>query len=280
MRHIESLESRRLLSTGSISGTVFNDLNADGSREVSEPGIANFKVYMDLNHDGIHQQSEPTAVSGTNGTWKITGLAAGTYSVREVQQPARWTETTPVSKTAFVKAGNTTAGLLFGNAKNKTLLKFTFDGASFYAPSVNAVGYSSTLTQNGNDVVTGGQTGDPGKAAAWNSGVNDGGNSLTLHTRFFVHPVTLSFDYRSTTGTSYGPANIAITHTPDGYPNLLPPTTVALTRDSRWHHVTVTINPENVSFLPKGMTITLTPSSGAGLGVLSVDNLTLSGILP
>ena len=286
MRHVETLESRRLLSTGSISGTVFNDLNADTLREAGEPGLSSFKVFVDFNKDGIHQQSEPSAVSGTNGAWKITGVAPGNYWVEEVRQIANWTETTGFYDPATVKAGSTTSGLLFGNAKNKTLVKFTFDGPKFYAPSIDTPGLggsTSTLTQTGNDVVTGGQAGDSGKAAAWNRGVNDGNNALTLHTRFFLHSVTLSFDYRSTaisaTGKSFGPASITITDQPDMVP--LPQThTIMLTRDGQWHHVNLTINSRNVTLLPKGMTITLTPSDGADLGTLSIDNLTISGILP
>src|SRR4051794_13061902 len=48
---LEVLEGRRLLSKASISGVVFNDLNADGDRDAHENGIAGIRVYIDRDND-------------------------------------------------------------------------------------------------------------------------------------------------------------------------------------------------------------------------------------
>ena len=286
MNHIEALESRRLLSTGSISGTVFNDLNSDGKHQASEPGLTGWQVILDLNHNGKLDAGEPHTKSLTGGAWSIIGLAPGTYSVRE-SLLSYWRETTPATGiiTATVKAGQTKSGLLFGDVKKtaQPLVKFTFDGPKFYAPSLDTLG-GSTLTQAGNDVVAGGQAGDPGKSLAWNRGVNDGGNALTLHTKFTSDLLYVSFDYRSTavsaTGKSYGPTTITVTQGIEGTTVSVPVGTITLTRDSQWHHATIAIPAMNLALTPKGHTITLSPSNGADLGTLSIDNLTLSGITP
>src|SRR5450432_1772749 len=48
---IQPLESRTLFDS-SISGTVFNDLNADGTQNAGEAGLANQTVFLDQNFDG------------------------------------------------------------------------------------------------------------------------------------------------------------------------------------------------------------------------------------
>ena len=44
---METLEPRQLLTTGSISGTVFDDLNADGIRNTGEPGLSDWIVTLE-----------------------------------------------------------------------------------------------------------------------------------------------------------------------------------------------------------------------------------------
>src|SRR5207247_809673 len=53
---------------GTKSGTKYNDLNANGTRNVGEPGLANWTIraYVDVNGDGTLQAGETTiAASAT-----------------------------------------------------------------------------------------------------------------------------------------------------------------------------------------------------------------------
>ncbi|HND54910.1 MAG TPA: hypothetical protein PLV92_21000, partial [Pirellulaceae bacterium] len=51
LRSPESLEDRRLMA-GDIAGTVFNDLNANGVNDTTDPGLSGWTVFADTNADG------------------------------------------------------------------------------------------------------------------------------------------------------------------------------------------------------------------------------------
>jgi len=70
-----------------ISGKVWNDMNANGVREVGEPGLAGWTVVL---------TSGQTAVTDGSGSYHFTGLKPGDYEISEVLQ-AGWTLTTAES---------------------------------------------------------------------------------------------------------------------------------------------------------------------------------------
>ncbi len=81
----ELLEPRNLLAgTASIAGTVWNDLDGDGSRGGAEPGLAGVTIYLDLNDNTAVNAGEPTQVTAGNGSYSFANLDAGNYVVREV----------------------------------------------------------------------------------------------------------------------------------------------------------------------------------------------------
>lgn len=80
---IETLESRTLLAS-SISGFIYNDVNANGLRDAGENGIRNTKVYLDLNNDGKKQKAEPVLKASKTGGYTFENLDAGTYTVRAI----------------------------------------------------------------------------------------------------------------------------------------------------------------------------------------------------
>ncbi|MGC4032022.1 MAG: PQQ-dependent sugar dehydrogenase [Tepidisphaeraceae bacterium] len=82
--------------TASINGYVVNDTNKDGKWTSGEKGITGRTVWLDLNNDGNQGVTEPTLVTGDNGKFTFTNLAAGTYRVREVV-PAGWKQTSPIN---------------------------------------------------------------------------------------------------------------------------------------------------------------------------------------
>lgn len=284
---IEPLEPRRLLSTGSLAGVIFNDANGDGTHQRAEPGLSGWTVFLDLNSNGKLDAKEPSTVSRKNGRWILSGLAGGTYSVREVVQN-NWRQTAPVSGVidATLTAGRVTRAPAFGDQRNAApnLAYFDFDGSPFYAPSLDLIG-GTTIVQAGNNVVAGGQAGISGTAAAWDHGVNDDGNSLSLHLDpAKITQLSVSFDYRSTktsaTGISFGPAKIAVKLKVDGAVKVTSITTLSLTRDSAWHPASISLSRIARLSSVKGVTITLLPANGADLGTLSIDDLAVSGVMP
>jgi serine-aspartate repeat-containing protein C/D/E len=101
---------------GGITGTVFDDANADGVRQAGEPGLANWSVYVDLDHDGVRDASDRAAVTYGNGHYSFSHLRPGTYQVREVP-PAGWLPVGPVGgvRDVTVVSGQDTTGQDFAN---------------------------------------------------------------------------------------------------------------------------------------------------------------------
>ncbi|HEV8062957.1 MAG TPA: DUF4214 domain-containing protein [Gemmataceae bacterium] len=70
-------------SNGTISGVVFSDFNLNGQQDGGEPGLAGQTVFLDLNNTGVLAAGAPTATTAANGAYSFTGLAPGTYTVRQ-----------------------------------------------------------------------------------------------------------------------------------------------------------------------------------------------------
>jgi hypothetical protein len=112
----------------SASGTVFNDANADGVKQSTETGILGRTVYIDTNKNGKLDTGEPTATTDATGAFKLTGLAAGTYRVRQLL-PAGWRATAPAAglfDITLVAAG-ATSGLTFGATQRVAIRGLVFN---------------------------------------------------------------------------------------------------------------------------------------------------------
>src|SRR5439155_32891 len=88
---------------GTKSGVKFNDLNANGEKDVSEPDLTDWTIsaYTDGNEDGTLSATEAAAVPAASATTDGTGaytltLNPGTYVVCEVLQPT-WTQSRPAN---------------------------------------------------------------------------------------------------------------------------------------------------------------------------------------
>ncbi len=110
-------------SNGSIQGTVWNDLNANGVRETdpttgdfTEPGLAGWTVYLDLNNNLSADAGEPTTLTDANGNYSFISLAAGDYEVTEVL-PSGWnvSPTYDVRQTVAVFGGTVSTAGDFAN---------------------------------------------------------------------------------------------------------------------------------------------------------------------
>ena len=77
---------------GTISGTKFDDANADGVFDATEEVLSGWTIEL-TDADGALIDS---AVTDADGNYAFTGLEPGTYGIREVQQ-AGWTQTLPAS---------------------------------------------------------------------------------------------------------------------------------------------------------------------------------------
>jgi hypothetical protein len=102
-----------------ISGTVYNDANANHVRNVGEGGLAGFKVYLDSNNNGAFDAGERNVTTGVSGTYVFNALPPGFYHVR-VAPRLFYTQTAPVGGAyhQFLFSGTTIGGRDFGEKFN------------------------------------------------------------------------------------------------------------------------------------------------------------------
>jgi len=82
MLHIDSLESRRLLA--SISGTLWNDSDADGVFDSNEGVTSSRTVFVDANKNAKLDAGERSTTSASSGKYTLANLSAGTHNVTRV----------------------------------------------------------------------------------------------------------------------------------------------------------------------------------------------------
>jgi hypothetical protein len=107
---------RTAAGTASISGTAFNDLDADGARQAGELSLAGWTVYLDQNQNGQQDGGEPSVVTTASGSYTFGQLAPASYRIRQII-PAGWTCTQPSSGfyDVTLTAGQTIANRSFAN---------------------------------------------------------------------------------------------------------------------------------------------------------------------
>lgn len=111
---------------GEIRGTMWNDINGNGVRDSSEPGLAGWTIFLDQNQNGQLEVGEISTTTDANGDYALTTLIPGTYTVSEVLQTG-WQSTFPVpgSNTVNLSAGQSVANINFGQRSNLKEIQLT-----------------------------------------------------------------------------------------------------------------------------------------------------------
>jgi hypothetical protein len=60
-----------------LPASKFEDLNADGVKDVSEPALADWKIYLDTNANGQWDAGEQFDMTDSLGNYEFIGLADG-----------------------------------------------------------------------------------------------------------------------------------------------------------------------------------------------------------
>lgn len=106
-------------NTSSIVGVVYNDLNANSTRDDLEPGLVGRTVYIDANENRTLDANEPSMVTKGDGLYVFSELAAGTYTVR-LRGEVGFTQTSPpsnIGRTVSLTRGTRAFGIDFGSAQ-------------------------------------------------------------------------------------------------------------------------------------------------------------------
>jgi uncharacterized protein (DUF2141 family) len=107
------------LAVGSVTGTIFEDLNGDGSRDASEPGLGGVTVVL------VGKSTQRSTTTSGDGTYQFSSVEPGTYSVEETD-PIGFSSTTPNLRTINVASGGA-ASANFGDQAAGTVGGVVFE---------------------------------------------------------------------------------------------------------------------------------------------------------
>ena len=124
-----------------ISGQVFNDLNANGLKDTGESGQSGWTVYLDADGNGQLGTGETSTTTAADGSYSFNGLAAGTYTVAEVQQSG-WQQTSPAGTVPSIERVSVADDGTQGNDVSSVL-------------SISADGRYVAFTSNASNLVPG-----------------------------------------------------------------------------------------------------------------------------
>ncbi len=108
-----------VIPSDTASGFKWLDINGDGIRDASEPGLAGVYVYLDIDGDDRPDIGEPSSVTKADGSYSLIPPGRGTYAIREVVE-AGYVQTFPASgeHTVVYDGTNPLRGFDFGNSES------------------------------------------------------------------------------------------------------------------------------------------------------------------
>jgi hypothetical protein len=86
---------------GRVSGTLYEDLNGNGTRDDGEPGVKSHRIFIDLNNDGFWQKDEPYDVTNMEGGYLFDELVPGLFRI--YLEPYKDIQTEPADITEVVE---------------------------------------------------------------------------------------------------------------------------------------------------------------------------------
>ncbi len=240
------------ITTGSLSGTLWNDADADNIIDSGEAFIAGRAVYVDLDNDNSFDAGEPTANTASNGTYTIAynvlNVASGDYALRQVL-PAGWEQTTPAT-TVTLAAERSDVNVNLGSRST--------------TPPVTAI----TVLEAESASFSGGTVRATNHAGYTGSGFADfaGNGSAATWTITRASAGTVSLDFRYANGSlANRPLQIVVNGAVVG--------TLNFAKTGAW--TTWATNTLNNINLPAG-TVTLRAQASTSVGGANVDSLTIT----
>ena len=89
-----------LVEAASVSGTVYADSDADGTRDGGEPARAGRTVYVDYDGDGSQDPGEPSATTAPDGSYTVSASRPARSPCATTRPPASTSPTRRRSRTA------------------------------------------------------------------------------------------------------------------------------------------------------------------------------------
>jgi hypothetical protein len=107
-----------------VTGTVWNDLNANGVYDAGEPGLGGVTVYADVAGTGQYASGDPSTVTANDGTYTLNNVPPGTVNIGEIV-PNGYYESSPTTNNGFISVtggpGATISPVNFGDYATMTV---------------------------------------------------------------------------------------------------------------------------------------------------------------
>ncbi|WP_419189032.1 SdrD B-like domain-containing protein [Stieleria marina] len=118
----------------SISGVVFDDVDADGVQSTGENPVSGWTVFLDADNDGVLDTGETSHTTDATGAYSFDQLSLVTHYVRIVPQ-ADFVSTSPESTLVTIATNADTATVDFATHVNAT----TISGSMFDDSNANGI---------------------------------------------------------------------------------------------------------------------------------------------
>ena len=151
----------------SISGTKWNDVNGNGEYDGEELPVQGVQICIDANINGVCDTGEVSVATDASGNYTFSNLLPDTYNIIETLNSG-WEQTYPKgSHTVELSAGEEKTDYNFGNWELKPGIKVEKSSDTEEITTVNqVVPYTFTVTNTGNQTLTGITVTDPRCASA------------------------------------------------------------------------------------------------------------------
>ncbi len=112
-----------------LNGSIFFDIDGDGTRASNEPPLSNWTIYLDFNQNNRLDAGERSTTSNATGDYSLGNVTPGPFTLAIVMQPG-WAPTLPASQRfqGVALANQSTGNLVFGNttrSSNNHVPEFT-----------------------------------------------------------------------------------------------------------------------------------------------------------
>ena len=140
--------------TGSISGTVYYDVDNDARRGPGEAGLPDRVAYLDLDEDNDFDPGERWVTTDAAGAYTFAALGTGRHAVR-VLHPEGWRGTDTTVHFVALQAGQVVGGRDFGSSNTGRVSAYAFndldgDGRPFAGIEPKLAGRTLYLDADGN----------------------------------------------------------------------------------------------------------------------------------
>ena len=169
---------------GSISGTKWNDVNGNGTKDDGEEVVEGVQICIDANANSVCDADEVSVTTDKFGNYTFSDLLPGTYTIIE-KLDSGWEQTYPAgSHTVVLSAGELETDHNFGNWKLKPGINVVKNSTTEFVTSAGqVVPYTFTVTNIGNQILTGITVSDPNcdVAPTYQSGDTNEDSKLNLN---------------------------------------------------------------------------------------------------